>query len=61
MGQVESCFLKKNIPGLTSESLDLSEQQVMDCAYNGMSAKGCEGASLDVYQVWKKSYRGLNM
>ena len=51
MAQVEMCFLKKGVPGLTSQSLDLSEQQVMDCAYNGKTALGCQGATLDVYQV----------
>ena len=45
------CFLKKGVSGLTSESLDLSEQQVMDCAYNGQTALGCQGATLNVYQV----------
>ena len=59
MAQVEMCFLKKGVPGLTSQSLDLSEQQVMDCAYNGKTALGCQGATLDVYQVSYKEDIGL--
>jgi len=58
MAQVEMCFLKKGVPGLTSQSLDLSEQQVMDCAYNGKTALGCQGATLDVYQNYYKNNKG---
>ena len=30
-------------------SIDISEQQLIDCAYDGSSAMGCNGASPSVY------------
>ena len=34
-----------------------SEQQVMDCAYNGRDLKGCQGASYEGYALWLQKTR----
>ena len=34
-----------------------SEQQVMDCAYNGRDLKGCQGASCEGYALWLQKTR----
>lgn len=54
MAQIEQCFLKKN-SALTPQNLNLAEQQVLDCAYDGNEAAGCQGATLDVYQSYYRN------
>ena len=49
--QHESCILDQ---GLTryKKSIDLSEQQLLDCAHDGYNALGCEGAYIKAYPMW---------
>ena len=46
-GAMEICLRKAGAPSL--ESLDISEQQLVDCAYDGNGANGCHGAWLSAY------------
>jgi len=49
--QHESCILDQ---GLTryKKSIDLSEQQLLDCAHDGREALGCKGAYIKAYPRW---------
>merc|ERR1712215_339636 len=47
---VETCF-KKAI----GQFGDYSEQQMLDCAYNGYDVNGCNGAVADGYAKWLKT------
>ena len=44
---IETCFKK-----VSGEFVDLSEQHMMDCGYDGMDNNGCQGAALDGYLRW---------
>ena len=44
---VETCFGKIGI-----QNINLSEQYVMDCAYNGISLTGCAGGNTYQYLNW---------
>jgi len=48
-GLHESCMIKA---GASMEGLDLSEQYLIDCGYNGDSMKACNGASPEAYTQW---------
>ena len=43
---VEICLAKA---GASLTNLDIAEQQLVDCAYDGNSAMGCNGATMAVY------------
>ena len=45
----ETCMIKAGAP---AANLDLSEQQLVDCAYDNDQALGCQGAMLDAYPNW---------
>ena len=45
----ESCLAYAGVP---LEGLDLSEQELVDCGYNGDSMNACKGAWLGAYQDW---------
>ena len=45
----ETCMIMAGAPG---KNLDLSEQQLVDCAYDNDQALGCQGAMLDAYPNW---------
>ena len=50
-GAMEICLAKaKNPTKITG--LDISEQQLVDCAYDGNGANGCQGAWLSAYPKW---------
>ncbi len=42
----ETCLRKAGTP---MDGLDLAEQQLVDCAYDGNGANGCNGAWLHIY------------
>merc|ERR1711981_1104002 len=44
--------------GAKLAGLDLSEQQLVDCGYNGQAMNGCNGAGLAVYTDWFIKNRG---
>lgn len=44
---IETCFKK-----VSGEFVDLSEQHMMDCGYDGIANNGCKGASMDGYLRW---------
>ena len=44
---IETCFKKA-----TGLFVDLSEQQLIDCAYDEVDAGGCDGAYTDTYLRW---------
>jgi len=44
--------------GATFKGLDLSEQELVDCGYNGQAMKGCNGAGIAVYTDWFIKKRG---
>jgi C1A family cysteine protease len=44
----ETCLIKA---GVSSNGMDLSEQQLVDCAYDGKSRNSCKGAWVGAYQV----------
>ena len=44
---IETCMKR-----VSKEFGDYSEQHVMDCGYDGLRNKGCEGAPLDGYLKW---------
>ena len=46
---VEICLAKA---GASLTNLDIAEQQLVDCAYDGSSAMGCNGATMAVYPNW---------
>merc|ERR1712110_167992 len=48
-GLHETCMAKA---GASLNGLDLSEQYLVDCAYDGRSANGCNGAAPHAYPVW---------
>jgi C1A family cysteine protease len=52
----ETCMVKS---GVSITDLDLSEQYLLDCGYNGGSMGGCNGASPHAYQVWFSENGGL--
>ena len=43
---VETCMRRAGTP---LKDLDLSEQQIVDCGYNGKDMNGCNGAQLGAY------------
>ena len=51
--------------GASLTNLDIAEQQLVDCAYDGSSAMGCDGATMAVYpnfiagKVSSTFYQGL--
>lgn len=45
----ETCLARVGTP---TNGLDLSEQQVLDCAYGTEGANGCNGAAPHAYQDW---------
>jgi len=45
----ETCMARAGTP---VKGLDLSEQQLVDCGYNGKSMNGCNGAWVGAYQDW---------
>ena len=47
MATVETCFKKK-----TGVFGDYSEQQMVDCGYDGESGNGCNGAAPHAYIQW---------
>ena len=46
---VEICLAKA---GASLTNLDIAEQQLVDCAYDGTNAMGCDGATMDAYPNW---------
>ena len=49
MATIETCMAKAGTP---LEGLDLAEQHLVDCGYNGGSMGGCDGAWIGAYQSW---------
>ena len=49
--QHESCILDQGLQRYKHE-MDLSEQQLLDCAHDGYNALGCEGAYIKAYPMW---------
>ena len=47
MATIETCFKKK-----TGVFGDYSEQQMVDCGYDGESGNGCNGAAPHAYIKW---------
>ena len=45
----ETCLINAGAP---KANLDLSEQQVLDCAYDNKDALGCKGAYIRAYPKW---------
>merc|ERR1711913_161930 len=45
----ETCMRRVGTP---MSGLDLSEQQLVDCGYNGKGMNGCKGAYVGAYQEW---------
>ena len=45
----ETCMRRAGTP---FSGLDLSEQQLVDCGYNGKAMNGCNGAYVGAYQDW---------
>ena len=45
-GAMETCLMKG---GASLTDLDISEQQLLDCAYDGHAADGCDGAFISAY------------
>ena len=46
---VETCLIRVGAP---SQHMDLSEQQLVDCAYDNKHAFGCDGAFIRAYPNW---------
>ena len=46
--------------GTPLKDLDLSEQQIVDCGYNGKDMNGCNGAQLGAYQKFL-AFSGKNV
>ena len=55
----ETCLINAGAP---MANLDLSEQQLVDCAYDNKDAFGCEGAYIRAYPNWlaNKNYGYVN-
>merc|ERR1711962_219103 len=54
----ETCMRRAGTP---LQGLDLSEQQLVDCGYNGQGMNGCNGAYVGAYQDWiAKSSKGYS-
>jgi hypothetical protein len=51
MSTVETCMRKAGA-GTPLEDLNLAEQHLVDCGYNGNSRNGCDGAWIGAYQSW---------
>ena len=49
--QHESCILDKGLTRYKAD-MDLSEQQLLDCAYDNYDALGCKGAFIKAYPRW---------
>lgn len=49
--QHETCILDKGLTMYRNE-MDLSEQQLLDCAYDNYDALGCKGAYIKAYPRW---------
>ena len=47
-GAMEICLARAKAPTAIT-GLDISEQQLVDCAYDGNGANGCHGAWLSAY------------
>lgn len=45
----EACLIQA---GASKTNMDLSEQQLVDCAYDGKVALGCKGAFIRAYPLW---------
>ena len=54
---VETCMRRSGTP---LKDLDLSEQQIVDCGYNGKDMNGCNGAQLGAYQKFL-AFSGKNV
>ena len=54
---VETCMRRSGTP---LKDLDLSEQQLVDCGYNGKDMNGCNGAQLGAYQKFL-AFSGKNV
>ena len=54
---VETCMRRAGTP---LKDLDLSEQQIVDCGYNGKDMNGCNGAQLGAYQKFL-AFSGKNV
>ena len=48
---MEICLARAKAPTAIT-GLDISEQQLVDCAYDGNGANGCQGAWLSAYPKW---------
>ena len=51
----ETCMARVGTP---TSGLDISEQQAIDCGYNGNSMNGCHGAYVTAYQGWMAGQGG---
>merc|ERR1711971_1439478 len=49
MSTIETCMRRASTP---LDGLDLAEQHLVDCGYNGGSMGGCDGAYIGAYQSW---------
>merc|ERR1711971_478002 len=49
MSTIETCMRRAGTP---LDGLDLAEQHLVDCGYNGGSMGGCDGAYIGAYQSW---------
>jgi len=56
-GLHETCLRKAGVP---MKGLDLSEQYLIDCGYNGRSMNACNGAYPHSYPVWFANNGGLS-
>lgn len=45
----ETCMI---LAGAPKDNIDLSEQQLIDCAYDNRTALGCDGAFIGAYSTW---------
>jgi Papain family cysteine protease len=54
MAIIESCYKK-----LTGQTVDLSEQQFVDCARGYQQANGCKGAEFHTYLKWAEEKKTL--
>jgi len=51
----ETCMIRAGAP---KSNLDLSEQQLVDCAYDNKLAFGCKGAYIRAYPLWLANKNG---
>merc|ERR1712008_474623 len=49
MSTIETCMRRAGSP---LDGLDLAEQHLVDCGYNGNGMNGCNGAYIGAYQSW---------